>query len=137
MTSLILRTSTRLLMALLLLFSVFLLLRGHNDPGGGFVGGLMAAAGFTLNAAAEGPIATRRLLIVDTRTLIAIGLLLALGAGVSSLFFADSFLTAQWTEVDLPGLPTIPVGTPLIFDLGVFVVVLGVVQTIILALWEE
>jgi len=135
--SLILRTSTRLVMTLLLMFSLFLLLRGHNDPGGGFVGGLMGAAGFALYAISDGPGAARRALYIDPRTLIAIGLLLAVSAGLWPLVIVDPFLTAHWVSIDLPGLPTIDLGTPLLFDLGVFVVVVGVVQTIILAMWEE
>jgi len=135
--TIILRASTRLVMTLLLLFAVFLLLRGHNEPGGGFVGGLMAAAGFALYSASEGPAAARRALYVDPRTLIAVGLLVAVSAGVISLLLGDAFLTSHWGKVEVLGLPAIDVGTPLLFDLGVFIVVLGVVQTIILTLWEE
>ena len=63
--SLILRTATRLLMPLLLLFSLFELLRGHNEPGGGFVGGLLAAGSLCLYLLAHGPEATRRVLRID------------------------------------------------------------------------
>ena len=76
MTSSILRTATRFLMPLLLLFALFLLLRGHNEPGGGFVGGLVVAAAFVLYAIAYGVAAGRRALLVDPSTL--------LGAGCSS-----------------------------------------------------
>jgi len=75
--SLILSTATRLLLPLLLMFSIFLLLRGHNEPGGGFVGGLVAAAAFALHAIAYSVAATRRLLIIDPRALIGTGLLIA------------------------------------------------------------
>ncbi len=137
MSSLILRTSTRLLVTLLLLFGVFLLLRGHHEPGGGFVGGLVAAAAFALYAAADGTAAARRALYLDPRTLIAIGLLIAVGTGLSALLWGDAFLSARWETIDLPALTEIELGTPLLFDVGVFVVVLGVTQTIILALAEE
>jgi multicomponent Na+:H+ antiporter subunit B len=135
--SLILRTSARLLLTLLLLFALFLLLRGHNEPGGGFVGGLVAAAAFMLYAVADGPAATRRALRVDPRTLIACGLLVALSAGVLSLLDAEPLLTAQWETLRLGGLPEVALGTPLLFDIGVFMVVLGVTLTILLALAEE
>ena len=71
--SLILRTTTRLLLPLLVMFSLFILLRGHNEPGGGFIGGLLAAGGLCLYLLAHGADATRRLLRVDPRTLIGIG----------------------------------------------------------------
>ena len=137
MSSLILRTSTRLVVTLLLLFALFLLLRGHNEPGGGFVGGLVAAAAFALYIIADGPAAARRALHVDPRTLIAVGLLVAAGCGVMSLLAGQPFLTARWGELPFPGLAPVALGTPLLFDTGVFLVVLGVTQTIILALAEE
>ena len=137
MNSLILRASAPLLLTLLLLFAVFLLLRGHNEPGGGFVGGLVAAAAFALYIIADGPAAARRALHVDPRTLIACGLLVAAGSGVVSLLVGQPFLTAQWGSLQVPGLSPVALGTPLLFDTGVFLVVLGVTQTIILALAEE
>ena len=137
MSSLILRTSTRLVLTLLLLFAVFLLLRGHNEPGGGFVGGLVAAAAFALYIIADGPAAARRALHIDPRTLIASGLLVAAGTGVVPLLVGEPFLTAQWGSLRIPGVAPVALGTPLLFDTGVFLVVLGVTQTIILALAEE
>jgi multicomponent Na+:H+ antiporter subunit B len=137
LSSLILRTSARFLFTLLLLFAAFLLLRGHNAPGGGFVGGLVAAAAFTLYSIADGPAATRRALRIDPRTVIAIGLLIAIAAGVLSLLDGEPVLTAQWGTIRLLGLPEVTLGTPLLFDIGVFNVVLGVTLTIILVLAEE
>jgi len=125
-SSLILSTSTRFLMPILLMFSVFLLLRGHNEPGGGFVGGLVAAASFSLYALAESTAAARRLLRIRPHVLIGVGLLLALGSGVPSLLLGADFMTSSWAAVELPGFGEIHLGTPLIFDLGVFLVVLGV-----------
>ena len=137
MSSLILRASARLVLTLLLLFAVFLLLRGHNEPGGGFVGGLVAAAAFALYIIADGPTAARLALYFDPRTVIAGGLLVAAGSGAVSLLAGQPFLTAQWGTLRLPGLPPVALGTPLLFDTGVFLVVLGVTQTIILSLAEE
>lgn len=137
MNSLILHVSTRLVLTLLLLFAVFLLLRGHNQPGGGFVGGLVATAAFTLYSVADGPEAARRALRIDPRTLIASGLLVAAGTGILPLVIDEPFLSAKWGTLDLPGVPSVTLGTPLLFDIGVFVVVLGVTQTIFLALAEE
>ena len=137
MNSLILRASTRLVMTLLLLFAIFLLLRGHNEPGGGFVGGLMAAAAFTLYNISDGPTAARRALYFAPRTIIAIGLLVAVASGVLALFAGLPFLTALWGSLPFLNGPPVALGTPLLFDTGVFLVVLGVTLSIILSLAEE
>lgn len=134
MTSLILSTATRYMLPLLLLFSVFLLLRGHNEPGGGFVGGLVAAAAFALYAIAYDVKTARHLLGVDPRTLIGLGLLTALGSGVASLTTGRPFMTGLWSEYAVLILGK--VGTPLLFDTGVYLVVIGVTLTIIFALAE-
>lgn len=134
MTSLILRTATRLLLPLLLLFSIFLLLRGHNEPGGGFIGGLVAATGFILYGIAYDEAAARRALYASPRRLIATGLALALGSGLLALALGRPMLTGLWLSV--PGT-ALEVGTPLIFDLGVYLAVLGVAVEIVLTLAEE
>ena len=85
MKSLILRTATRFLMPLLLLFALFLLFRGHNEPGGGFVGGLVVAAAFILYAIAYGVSAGRSALLIDPSTLVGIGLLVAFGTGIAAV----------------------------------------------------
>lgn len=131
MTSLILRTATRVLMPLLLLYGLFLLFRGHNAPGGGFAGGLIVAAAFSLNAFAFGFAAARRALLVDPSRLIGAGLLMALLSGVLPVLFDKAFLTALWPA------PSIGLGSPLIFDIGVFCVVIGVVLTMTFTLGEE
>jgi len=135
MTSVILSTAIRLLLPLLLLFSVFMLLRGHNEPGGGFVGGLVAAAAITLYALAEGAEEARRLLKLDPRSLIASGLALSLSSGILPLLSGQPFLTALWLPWPLPVLGY--VGTPLLFDLGVYLLVAGMALLIILSLMEE
>lgn len=131
MTSLILQSATRVLMPLLLLFGVFLLLRGHNAPGGGFAGGLVVAAAYALHSFAFGETAARRALLVDPSRLIGAGLLLALASGTLPLLMGQPFLTTLWL------VPELGIGTPLIFDLGVFFVVIGVVLTMTFTLHEE
>lgn len=135
MTSLILSTATRYMLPLLLLFSIFLLLRGHNEPGGGFVGGLIAAAAFALYAFAFDVQNARRALRVEPRVLIGIGLLTAVGSGMFSLFRSLPFMTGQWSEQPIPVLGK--VGTPVLFDVGVYLVVVGVTLTIIFSLAES
>ena len=99
MTSSILQTATRVLMPLLLLFAVFLLLRGHNQPGGGFVGGLVVASSFVLYSIAFGVDAARRALLVTPSTLLGVGLLVALTSGLPGVVSGQPFMTAQWTEL--------------------------------------
>jgi multicomponent Na+:H+ antiporter subunit B len=134
---LILPTATKLLLPLLLLFSLFLLLRGHDEPGGGFAGGLVASAAFALLATAAGVPNARRVLHVDTRTLIGAGLVLALGSGLLGVLAGQAFLTSLWLDLTLPGGAELYVGTTLLFDLGVYLVVVGMVLTIVFALEEE
>lgn len=136
MTSMILRTTARYLTPLLLIFSVFLFWRGHNQPGGGFAGGLVAAVPFVIFSIAFGVTEARRVLHVETHVLIATGLLTALVSGVLSLFSGSPFLTSVWGVVNLPGYPSIHLGTPLLFDLGVYLLVIGVTLSIIFALEE-
>lgn len=133
MTSSILQTATRMLMPLLLLFAMFLLLRGHDQPGGGFVAGLVVASSFVLYSIAFGVGASRRALIVRPATLLGVGLLVALTSGLPAVVAGQPFMTAQWTTVPLTG---VAIGTPLVFDVGVFLAVVGVVLTITFTLAE-
>lgn len=135
MTSTILQTATRVLMPLLLLFAVFLLLRGHNQPGGGFVGGLVVASSFVLYSIAFGVDASRRALLVRPATLLGVGPLVALTSGLPAVITGQPFMTALWTEVPIGGT-AIALGTPLVFDVGVFLAVIGVVLTIVFTLSE-
>lgn len=137
MTSYLLRTTATFLLPLLLLFSLFLYLRGHNEVGGGFVGGLVAAAAWSLYAIAYDAARARRVLRIDPRLLIGLGLLAALTSGVVGLLAGEPFLTGEWLEFDLVGLGHLEIGTPVIFDLGVYLTVLGVTLTIVFALDEE
>lgn len=135
MTSLILNTATRYLLPLLLLLSVYLLLRGHNEPGGGFVGGLVAASAFSLYMIAFGVEESRRTLHVEPRLLIAVGLLTALCSGFLSVALGRPFMTGIWLE---PVFPVIgKVGTPLLFDVGVYLLVIGVALMIVFSVAEE
>lgn len=137
MTSLILSTASRLLLPVVLLFSIFILLRGHNQPGGGFVGGLIAAAAFALHAIAYGVKKTRSLLGLDPRSLIGLGLFVALVSGMVSLVLGQPFFTGQWIKLSFGSLGELDLGTPLVFDIGVYLTVIGVTLTIILSLAEE
>ena len=138
MNSLILSAATRVLVALLLLFSVYMLLRGHNQPGGGFIGGLIAAIGFALYAIAQGTAAARAALRIDPRDLGLIGLALALLAGLSAALFGDPLFTGQWWFLGGDGGDKgLPLSSVLVFDVGVYLVVVGAVLTLVFALEEE
>ena len=137
MTSLILRTATRFLLPLLLLFSLFLLVRGHHEPGGGFSGGLVAAAAFVLYRFAFGVEEVRRVLPLDARALMGVGLLVAAGSGSVALLAGRPLMTGVWGRVPVPGVGELDLGTPLLFDVGVYLTVVGVTLSIILPLAEE
>jgi multicomponent Na+:H+ antiporter subunit B len=123
-------------MPMLLLFSAFILFRGHNLPGGGFIGGLVASTTFILHSYAYGVERTRELLRISPRTLIGIGLLVALGSGCISLVAGKPFMTGRWGEVQINSDEIWHLGTPFFFDVGVYLVVIGAVLTIILSLAE-
>jgi multicomponent Na+:H+ antiporter subunit B len=138
MNSLIFSTISRLLVGLMLLFSLFLLWRGHNEPGGGFIGGLVAAAAIIVHGLAEGPQVMRRLLRVDPRTLVLTGLLLALLAGLLPLINGQAFLTGLWMFFGATATDKgLAIGTPLLFDVGVYLVVVGGVAGMFIAMEEE
>ena len=137
MNSLILQTATRYLIDLLLLFSIFLLLRGHNEPGGGFVGGLAAAAAFVLYTLAFDVASARKLLRIDPHVLIGVGLMIAIVSGLVGLFLGDAFLTGEWFKWNVLNAFEFELGTPLFFDIGVYLVVLGVTLLIVFSLFEE
>lgn len=134
--SLILQTASQLLLPLLLLLSVFLLLRGHHEPGGGFIGGLVAAAAISLHLFATDIRSARGVLRIDPRTLIGIGLLVALLAAFVGPMMGDPFFAGEWVDLYLPLLGEVHVGTPLLFDFGVYLVVIGSVLTFVLTLAE-
>jgi multicomponent Na+:H+ antiporter subunit B len=133
---LILQAAARFLLPLLLLFSVFLLFRGHNLPGGGFTGGLLAAVGFALYSLAYDAASARQVLHVEPRTLIGVGLLVTIVSGVIGLF-AGGFLAGVWVSIPIPHLDPIKIGTPLLFDIGVYLVVIGIALTIVLTIAEH
>lgn len=135
MRTVILRTATKYLLPLLLLFAVFILLRGHYYPGGGFVGGLVASIAFVLHAFAFGRDETKLFLRFHPGFFIPSGLSISLISGFLPLLLGKPFMTGVWYPEPFPVLGM--VGTPLFFDIGVFFVVIGVTLTIIFTIAEE
>lgn len=129
MRSIILQTATKYLLPILLLFSVFLLLRGHYEPGGGFVGGLVASIAFVLHSFAFGTENTMKILRRKPMSLIPIGLGIAALSVIAPTFFDLPPMTGLWFEEPIPVIGMI--GSSLFFDLGVYLVVIGVVLTIL------
>ena len=133
--SILLSVAARYLMPLMLVFSVFLLIRGHNEVGGGFAGGLVATSALMLYGIALSPAALRKLLPLEPRSLVSIGLFSALLSGAIPMLAGKPFMTGLWLKFPIPVIGK--VGTPLLFDTGVYIVVIGVVTWILLTLAEE
>jgi multicomponent Na+:H+ antiporter subunit B len=135
--SLIMRVTVRLLVPLLLLFSLFMLLRGHNYPGGGFVGGLVAASAFVLYALATGIQGARTVLRTEPVRLLGVGLACAYGAGVMALLTGASFLQGLWLKLKIPLLGELKLGSSLLFDIGVMLVVVGTVLLMVFSVEDR
>jgi len=136
MSTLIFRTIAPYLAALMVLFSVFVLLRGHNEPGGGFIGGLIGASAMAIYGVAYGVGEVRRALYFHPNALAGFGLLLSALAGLAAAFAGRPFLTGLWWLPQVQGLE-LPISNVLVFDIGVYLVVLGSVASIALSLEEQ
>lgn len=132
--SLIFRSATRLLVPVLLLFSFYLLVEGHHAPGGGFSGGLIGAGSFALLALAFGIRSARSALPAEPPALIGVGLATALASGLVPVAAGGSFLEGRWWTLPLPGDASFDLGTPLLFEVGIYLVVLGAVLSILFEL---
>lgn len=132
MQSVILKTATHLMVGLMLVFAVYVLLRGHHEPGGGFSAALLAGTAFALFAITEGADQVRRAIRIRPAAMAMTGLALAVASGLPALFTGAPFLAGIWWHLN-----GFSVGTPLIFDMGVFLAVLGAILSILLALEEN
>ena len=122
----ILIQASRILFPTLLVLSLIVLYRGHNLPGGGFIGGLMAATAFILMGISRSMEQAKRALRIDPVVLMAVGLLVALVSGLPGILAGAPFMTGQWLPgFSLPLLGKVHLGTPLVFDVGVYLVVIG------------
>jgi multicomponent K+:H+ antiporter subunit A len=127
----------RLLLPLALLVSAFLFLRGHNDPGGGFIAGLVTAVALILLYLGAGLDWTRRRLAVNYRAVAAAGLLIAGATGlVAMLGFDLPFLTSGHGYVHWPVVGKVPLASAMAFDLGVYLTVVGAVMLALTRLGE-
>lgn len=133
----VLQTSTRLLSFIIIIFSIYVMLAGHNNPGGGFIGGLMTAAGFVLLGLAFDIHTLRKTIPIDFKLIIASGLLIACLTGLGPLFFGVNFLTHSAGYVWIPLLGQTEIATALFFDIGVYLVVVGATLSIIFTIGED
>jgi len=136
MNTVIFRTLAPLIVAIMLVFSVYVCLRGHNEPGGGFIGGLIAASAITIFGMSSGVEKVRAAIRVDPLAIAGFGVFIAGLSGLMSLFTGSPFLTSIWLYIDL-GETVLPLSTPMIFDIGVYFVVFGTISAIALALEGE
>lgn len=135
MIELYLRLVDRLLTPLLLILSVVLFLRGHDAPGGGFIAALLASAAFTLQIVALGAETVRSRIGRSLQPMIGVGLLLAVSSALIGMVTGQGFFRGVWWTIDF-GFIYYKIGTPVIFDLGVFFAVVGVTVSYILGLSE-
>ncbi len=133
----ILRSAAKIIVFIIITFSAFLFFAGHNNPGGGFIGGLMAASALVLVALAFGIETIRKVVPFNFHIVTALGLLIALLTGAGAFLFDVPFLSHYFEYRDLPLLGYTALHTAVLFDLGVFLSVVGVTMTIILSIGED
>ncbi len=136
MKSLIFRTIAPVIVSVMVLFSIFVLLRGHNEPGGGFIGGLIAVAALSIYGIAFGVETVRRAIVFHPLSIAGAGLLLATLSGLMSMPFHVPFMTGLWVYPVVLG-EEIPLSSVMTFDIGVYLVVVGAVTSIALSLEER
>lgn len=136
MNTIIFRTIVPLIVATMLVFSIYVCLRGHNEPGGGFIGGLIAASALAILGMASGSAEARRALRFDPLSIAGFGVIIATASGMLSIFNGNPFLTSIWLYLDLGGT-TVPLSTPMIFDIGVYFVVFGTITAVALSLEDS
>jgi multicomponent Na+:H+ antiporter subunit B len=134
---LILKTTTNIIVFIILAFSFKLFLAGHNMPGGGFIGGLMTSGAFILMYVTYGVGPMKKVLRVSYTFLIGLGLLVAVATGLGSFIFNVPFLSQTDGYFYLPILGKTHLATAVLFDIGVYLTVIGVTMTIILSIAED
>jgi multicomponent Na+:H+ antiporter subunit B len=137
MKSTIVQLAAKRLLPVTLILSLLVFYRGHNEPGGGFIGGLMAAAGFIFYAMAFDTAEAEKKLRISPLILMVAGLSFAFISTLPSLLSGNPFFTGEWISLSIPLLGQLKLGTPLLFDLGVYLTVWGVIVTIIFNVMEE
>ncbi|MFA8385949.1 MAG: monovalent cation/H+ antiporter subunit A [Pelagibaca sp.] len=125
---------TRVLMPIALMVGIYIFLRGHNQPGGGFVAGLVVAIALLMQYMASGFAWTQDRQRIEYHTLIGFGVIIAGVTGAGAWVFDAPFLTSSYTYVHLPPIEEFELATAMLFDLGVFLTVLGAVMLMLYSL---
>ncbi|MBQ0138506.1 MAG: Na(+)/H(+) antiporter subunit B [Kurthia sp.] len=137
LNNVILKTTTQVIFFIIFLFSIHIFLAGHFAPGGGFVGGLLTASALILLLLTYDIKTVTSLLPINYTTLTAVGLLLALGTASISAFAGEAFFKHYFDHFHLPLLGDTELHTAMLFDLGVYFVVVGVTMIIIQSIGED
>ena len=135
--NLILETATRIILFVIVLFSIYMFFAGHYEPGGGFIGGLMTSAAIVLLLLSSDIKTVTQILPFDYKRVIALGLLFAAATATGGLLFGKPLLTHWYTYVNLPVLGELSLHTAVLFDIGVYLVVIGTTMTIIQTIGES
>ena len=117
--------------------AIIILIRGHNYPGGGFIGGLLAGLAILFKGFAYNLHEVREQLGRKPQQLIGSGLFIVILSFLPSIFLKKSFMTGVWIKPVLPLLGELKLGTPFLFDIGVFLVVMGITLLFLLALTQH
>jgi multicomponent Na+:H+ antiporter subunit B len=137
MNSTILQIASKYLRGLLLIFAALALFRGHNHPGGGFIGGLMAGLALVYEGLAFNTFQVKQRLEDKPERFVAVGLLILLLSFFPSVLLGYELMTGVWIRIPLPGVPEIKLGTPFLFDVGVFFAVIGVTLLFVFSLSQK
>jgi multicomponent Na+:H+ antiporter subunit A len=132
--SLVLEVATRVIFPLMMVLSVYFFFTGHNTPGGGFAGGLTAGLALVLRYLAGGRYELGETLPIDVGKVLGVGLALSACTAVTSLLLGAPVLSSAFVEVDVPVLGHVKFGTALFFDLGVYLIVVGLVLDVLRSL---
>jgi multicomponent Na+:H+ antiporter subunit A len=134
--SLLVQTGSRTIVPTIVVVSLFLLVVGHDAPGGGFVGGLLAGAALLVVFLTGGQPAVASLLRVPPRSLLGLGIAVSVATAALGMVFGSSFFDAGKLTLDLWLLGEISVSSTLIFDIGVYLVVVGLIGTVLAELGD-
>mgnify|MGYP000588993784 CR=1 FL=1 len=137
MNSTILKMAVGVLKPLFLLVSLWLLLRGHNEPGGGFIGGLIAGSALILRPLAYDLERLSEKNKRQSRIVLRAGMILIFSSALLGLVSHNTLLKGLWLKVNLMGTQTLKVGTPLLFDMGIYLTVIGFIYFVFISMMEE
>lgn len=132
MRSQLLLISAKYIKPIFLVISLVVLYRGHNLPGGGFIGGLLAASGYIYYMMAYDVNKVIGKMWIKPNSLMAFGLLMAVLSGFPAIFDATNFMTGRWVSIF-----GVKLGTPTLFDVGVYLAVFGVMLTIMMSVLDK